>query len=372
MASFDKVERKKLPWWEPVFGAEEKDLLEQVIDSTFLNDGRIVKRLETELADMLECAYVIAVTSGTAAIYLSLKALGIGINDEVIVPDMTYIATANAVSMTGARVKLVDVSPESLCIDVNRIKEAVTSRTKAIIPVHVSGRGANMKKIMAIAEEKNLVIIEDAAEALKSRHEGKYLGTWGHTGCFSLSPFKAITSGQGGFITTNSDTLHQKLKKLKNQGLLGTATGGADFHEEIGFNFKYTDLQAAVSLGQLHDLERRLKRMRQIYELYHQRLKGCQHVRLPACQAQEVQLWTDMLVEDRKGLVQFLGEQGIDCRPFWYPIHDEPPYQVDRANQHFPISSRIAYQALWLPSAFTLDDDDVNRVCDAVYSFFSN
>ena len=134
MASFDKVERKKLPWWEPVFGAEEKDLLEQVIDSTFLNDGRIVKRLETELADMLECAYVIAVTSGTAAIYLSLKALGIGINDEVIVPDMTYIATANAVSMTGARVKLVDVSPESLCIDVNRIKEAVNSRTKAIIP----------------------------------------------------------------------------------------------------------------------------------------------------------------------------------------------------------------------------------------------
>ena len=283
MTSFDKPEREKLPWWEPVFGAEEKDLLEQVIDSTFLNDGRIVKRLETELADMLECAYVIAVTSGTAAIYLSLKALGIGVNDEVIVPDMTYIATANAVSMTGARVKLVDVSPESLCIDVNRIKEAVNSRTKAIIPVHVSGRGADMEKIMAIAEEKNLVVIEDAAEALKSRHEGKYLGTWGHTGCFSLTPFKAITSGQGGFITTNSDTLHQKLRKLKNQGLLGPATGGADFHEEIGFNFKYTDLQAAVSLGQLHDLERRLKRMQQIYDLYHQQLKDCPQVRLPAC-----------------------------------------------------------------------------------------
>src|SRR3989338_1398243 len=192
------MENKKIPWWQPRVEREDYEFIKQALDANFINEGPLAERLEKEIASFLDAKYAVATTSGTIAIFLSLKAVGIGYGDEVIVPDATFIATANAVELTGAKPILVDINPNTLTISVDAIKKAVTPKTKAIIPVHVTGRGADMEKIMEIAKKQNIFVIEDAAEALGSKHNGKYLGTLGDAGCFSVAANKTLATGQGG------------------------------------------------------------------------------------------------------------------------------------------------------------------------------
>ena len=172
-----------------------------------------------------------------------------GVGDEVIVPDVTFIATANAVTLTGASPVLVDIDPRTLTLDPQRTERAITTRTKAIVPVHVSGRAADLGAIMDIAQRHGLLVVEDAAEAFLSKHDGKCLGTFGIAGCFSLSPNKTVTTGQGGLVVTDDDRLHVRLRELKDQGRPVRGTGGDDAHDSVGFNFKFTNLQAAIGLG---------------------------------------------------------------------------------------------------------------------------
>src|ERR1700733_14306339 len=193
---------KPIPWWTPQIGPAEFSLVREVLESNYLNEGDVTAAFEARIAELVGATYAIAVTSGTTAIALSLMGLGIGPGDEVIVPDITFIATANAVALAGAKPGLVDIDPRTLNIDPEAVARAITARTKAIVPVHVSGRAADMRAIIAIATQHRLVVVEDAAEALMSSHEGKYLGTYGDAGCFSFSPNKTITTGQGGVIVT--------------------------------------------------------------------------------------------------------------------------------------------------------------------------
>jgi len=359
----------KIEFWTPHFGGDEKALLARVIDSGFLNDGEVTAQFERQMAELLGCKHVVATTSGTTAIFLALAAMGVGPGDEVIVPDVTFIATANAVTLTGAKPILADVEPGRLTLDPQSTEDAITARTKAIVPVHVSGRAADLGAIMEIAKRHGLLVVEDAAEALFSKHKGKCLGTWGIAGCFSLSPNKTITTGQGGLVVTDDDRLHVRLRELKDQGRPVRGTGGADVHDSVGFNFKFTNLQAAVGVAQLQDLQRRLSRMRSIQKGYAEGLRGVDGISvLPFClEGGEVPQWTDVLADRCDELYAHLAEQGMRGRRFWHPLHTQKPYQT--SGHRFPHSVKQIPRAMWLPSAFTLSDAQVRTVCEEIRGF---
>ncbi len=364
-----EIASKPLAWWTPQIGEREHELVRQVLESGYLNDGELTAQFERQIAGLLGASFAVAVTSGTTAIALALAAVGVGRGDEVIVPDITFIATANAATLVGATPVLVDVDPNTLTIDPRAIAAALTPRTKAIVPVHVSGRAADMTAILALARAHGLRVVEDAAEAFCSRHLGRFLGTFGDCGCFSFSPNKTITTGQGGLVVTNDAALHARLRELKDQGRPVRGTGGDDLHPTVGFNFKFTNLQAAVGIGQLEQLAARIERMCDVRRWYGEQLAGLDGISLfPFDLAGgEVPQWTDARVEHRDELDQQLAEQGIHCRRFWFPLHTQAPYR--RSDEAFPNSLRASRSALWLPSSFTLTRDDVTRVCSRIAEF---
>jgi perosamine synthetase len=361
---------KPIPWWSPQIVDEDFSLVADVLRSNFVNDGEVTECFEREIARLVGARHAVAVTSGTTALYLPLKALGIGHGDEVIVPDVTFIATANAVTMTGAQAVLTDVDPETLALSPEACARAITPRTKAIMPVHVSGRAGTITDIMKLARERGLPVVEDAAEALLSRHQGKYLGTFGQAGCFSFSPNKTITTGQGGMIVTNDDELHVRLRKLKDQGRPVRGTGGADVHESVGFNFKFTNVQAALGLGQLKYLRQRADRQKRIYDIYREELAGLSSVKLLQVNTAEGECpqWTDALVERRDALEKFLDERRIGYRRFWFPLHTQAPYRLP--DELFPNTTRLWPRAIWLASAFQLTDEDVRNVAASIREFY--
>jgi perosamine synthetase len=361
---------RSLPWWQPEIGDREFGLVADVLKSAYINEGEVTDKLEKALAARLGVRHAVATTSGTAAIFLALRGLGIGPGDEVIVPDLTFIATANAVHLTGARPVLVDIDAKTLNISVDATERALGLRTKAIVPVHVSGRGADMQALVDLARARQLVIVEDAAEALLSKHRGKYLGTWGHAGCFSFSPNKTMTTGQGGLVVTDDDKLAVSLRQLKDQGRPVRGTGGDDEHPALGYNFKLTNLQAAVGLAQLSYLDSRMARMKELHLGYRAGLAGVAEVTLPGFEIEqgEAPQWTDAICERRDELERFLTERGAQCRRFWHPVHTHAPYRLD--DGPFPTSTALCKKALWLPSAFQLTVDDVDHVCKLVREFY--
>lgn len=360
-----------IPWWSPRVDGPEYSLVQGVLDSNFLNDGVVTSRFEQQIGELLGVEYAVAVTSGTTALFLALASVGVGIGDEVIVPDVTFIATASAVMLTGAKPVLVDIDPITLNTDPKAMAAGITGRTKAVVPVHVSGRSASMPIIMDIAREHGLFVIEDAAEAFMSAVDGKCLGTFGQAGCLSFSPNKTVTTGQGGMILTNDEALHLRLRELKDHGRPVRGTGGDDIHHSVGYNFKLTNLQAAVGLGQLSALRDRLERQKRIYQLYSENLNGLDGIRVLGFEIErgEIPQWTDALVERRDDLDTYLQARGVHCRRFWYPIHTQAPYRLP--DDDFPNSTRVIPHALWLPSGFTLSDEDVLTVCRHVQEFLS-
>jgi len=361
---------KTIPWWEPRMTGNELERVREVIEANYLNDGDVTTRFEREVASFLGAKHAVAVTSGTTAIFLALVAAGVRPGDEVVVPDLTFIATANAVTLAGATTVLADIDPKTLLLSPAAFEAAVTPRTRAVVPVHVSGRGADLAAIMRVAKAHGIAVIEDAAEAFGSRRGARNLGLFGAAGAFSFSPNKTITTGQGGVVATDDDAIAARLRALKDQGRPVKGTGGDDVHPEIGFNFKFTNLQAAVGLAQLGELSVRLDRQRRNYEIYARELAGCDGIVLPGFKLDdgELPLWTDVLAERRDDLDRYLGERGMGCRRFWFPIHTQAPYR--KPDAAFPGAMRAAPRALWLPSAFTLTDDDVLAVSRAVRDFY--
>ncbi len=366
------VKTRHIDFWTPQVGKTEYSLIAQVLDSNYLNDGEVTTEFEQKLARLLGCRYVVGVTSGTAGLFLALAGLGIGPGDDVIVPDVTFIATANAVVLTGAKPVLVDVDPATMNIDSDSFARAITDRTKAVVPVHISGRAVDIATIAQIADTHGIYIVEDAAEAFMSKYNGRCLGTFGKAGVFSFSPNKTITTGQGGAILTDDDKLHVYLRELKDQGRPVRGTGGAEVHKKIGYNFKLTNLQSAIGLGQLSLLENRLKRMKEIHRLYLKNLEGVKGLTLFKfdVENEESPQWTDAIAEDRDALYEYLLERGIRCRKFWYPLHTQEPYR--QSSKDFPVSSKLSMKAIWLPSAFTLTDSDIKCVCDYIRKFYSS
>ena len=362
----------RIPWWEPRIGEAEKALVLEVLGSNYVNDGEMTTRFENRVRELLGCRHAIGVSNCTSALFLALKALDIGAGDQVIVPDATFIATANAVAMTDATAVLVDVDADSLTMSPAAFEATITPHTRAVIPVHVSGRAADLAAILAIAEAHAIAVVEDAAEAFMSRHDGKALGTIGRMGCLSFSPMKLITTGQGGMVVTDDDELHVRLRQLKDQGRPVRGTGGDDHHPKVGYNFKLTNIQAAVGLGQLETIDARMDHVRHVRRLYERHLAGQNGITLlPAPMDRgALPLWVDAIVEGRDGLAGYLQARAIDCRAYWHPIHTQPCYKAGDAG--FPNATRLLPRAVWLPSAFGMSDDQVRLVCGHIGDFLAS
>jgi perosamine synthetase len=356
----------KIPWFGPVVGEAEAEALRQVVASGYLNDGPVTRAFEEEVAAFLGVRHAVAVTSGTVALSLSLMALGIGPGDEVIVPDLTFIATANAVRMTGADVRLVDVEPWRFTIDLAAAEAAIGPRTRAIIPVDVNGRAPDYAALEALCMARGLHLVCDAAEGLGSRCSGRYLGTFGQAGCFSFSANKTVTSGQGGMIVTDDDALHNRLRELKDQGRRHGGTGGDDLHPTLGFNFKYTNLQAAVARVQFAGLETRLEAMRRRDRLYRDHLGGLDGLTLPPERSNdgEVRQWFDIVSDRRDEIIAALDAIAAGSRAFWFPLHRQEPYRLEDAG--FTGAIAASDRGLWLPSHLEITPEQIERVGDVI------
>lgn len=357
-----------IPWFSPKLGKEEIAAVKKVIESNYPNEGTVTREFENQIAKLLGVEYCVSVPNGTLALSISLMALGIGHNDEVIVPNFTFIATANAVRMVGAKVVLADIEPDRLTIDPSKLDRHLTNHTKAIITVDVNGRGAYYDMIEPWAKKKGLFLITDSTEGLGSCYQGRPLGSFGQTGCFSFSANKTITAGQGGMISTNERKIYKRLIELKNQGRPHPGNGGNDTHPTMGFNFKFTNLQAAIGLAQLKRLPGRLEKSKKREKWYREFLRDSACVRFPVWDERggEITQWTDILSSKRDNISRKLKREKIDHRLFWYPLNFQKPYYAH--GQSFPLSYLVSKEGMWLPSSFDITKDEVEKVCRIIKS----
>lgn len=356
-------------------GDEEKKALMSVIDSGWFTEAAKTKEFEKIFAKFVGSKYACVVTSGTAGLYISLKALGIGRGDEVIVPDLTFVASPNSIEAAGAKPVLIDIENKSLNLDLEKLDKIITKKTKAIMPVNFNGRSTNMKILHEIAEKNSLMLIEDAAHSLGSYFDKKHQGTLSEFGVFSFSTPKIITTGQGGMIVTNNKKLYERCMQLKDFGRnIGVKKNmiKAFEHTTIGYNFKFTEFQAAIGIAQMKKLPNRIIVKRKMFRKYQELLSNINEIEFVKTDLQKVTPWMiDILLKTknkRKQLINFLKKQKIETRIFYPPIHRLLPYKD--SNKKFKITSNISDRGLWLPSSVTLSDKDLEIICNNVKHFF--
>ncbi len=347
---------------------EVKAVTDYLRSGGWLTEFKKTREFEQMIADFLGVKYAVVVTSGTAALYLSLLALGIGSGDSVVVPDYTMIATPNSVKWAGANVILCDVERDTLCLDLNKVE--LKENTKALMYVAINGRSGNMDDVVRFCKDNNLYLIEDACQAFGSKWNGRFLGTFGDVGVFSFTPHKIITTGQGGAVVTNNEEIYNKVKKLKD---FYRVKPGVDIHTGIGFNFKFTDLQAVIGIEQMKKIDWRVKRKKEMYRLYKDLLEDVEGIEFIDTNLEDTSPWfIDILVsggkEVRDKLMSFLDKRGIGTRPFYPAIHTQPPYSWVKGD--FKNAEYISKHGLWLPSSSFLSDEDIKYVCERIKEFY--
>lgn len=371
-----KITTKSAPFifqMQPWIGKEEqKAMLSYLQNGGWLMEYKKTAELENMIAHFTGAKYACMVTNGTVSLLVALLALGIGQGDEVIVPDFTMIASGNAVILAGAKPVLVDINRKDLCVDLDMAKKAVTKKTKALIFVSLNGRSPNMNKVVAFCEKNKIYLLEDAAQSLGSQCMKQHLGTFGDIGSFSFSAPKIITTGQGGALVTNSDDLISKIRRIKD---FGRIKSGVDEHISLGYNFKFTDLQAVIGIEQMKKLPFRIKRKKEIYSLYKQLLSSLKQVQFINTNLKDVAPWyIDILAERREDLIAYLSKHQVGTRPFYPPIHTQFPYKKQRGynNGNFPISIEISSKGLWLPSSSSLTNRQITIICKHIKKFYGD
>jgi len=370
LASYEHVYR--IPVAEPVLGQRELDYVTDCIKTGWVSSqGKYVMEFERRMADYCGVRHAISASNGTAALHLALLALDVGPGDEVIVPDMTFIASANTVTYTGATPVLVDVDRETWTMDIDTLAERLTDNTRAIMPVHLFGIPARMDRIMEIAEAAGVAVVEDAAEAHGATFKGRKAGSIGDLGCFSFFGNKIITTGEGGMITTDSDELAGKVRLLRDHGMSGRERY---FHPVLGYNYRLTNVQAAIGVAQMEKIELILERKREISSLYKELLGGNELFTMPPEPGYgTVVYWMfAVLLSASCGkttgqVADLLSKTNVETRPFFVPIHRQPIYE-GAAGGPWPISDELYERGLCLPSSANLKDADVRRICDRLAS----
>ena len=303
---------------------------------------KITEKVEKSIAEFLGMAHCVMVSSGTAAIFLALRALGV---KKVAVPALTMIATATAAELAGCEISFVSN---------NEIPKGVD----AYVHVSFNGRDSGIEDV--VKSNPNIHIIEDACQAFGSKHNGKYIGTFGKVGCFSFSPHKILSAGNGGCIVTNDEGIAREVRKLKN---FGREFGGGDQHDSIGYNFKFTDIQAEFMLNQLSEIESRLKRKVEIYKKYYDSLSGIMRPH------KGVPWFVDAYVDDRDELASYLAEKGIGTRKMYPLLTNQKPFSHYKINGDSSQDVSYSNRGLWLPSSLKLTDDDIEYVIEAIQSW---
>lgn len=362
--------RDFIPVYEPLLGvAEEENVLDAVRSGWISSLGKYVSQFERGFADYCGAAEGVSVCNGTVALHLALHALGIGPGDEVIVPALTFVASANAVRYTGATPIFADVDPDTWTIDPAAVADLLSPRTRALMPVHLYGHPAAMPELVGVAERHGLWVVEDAAEAHGAAIHGRRTGAWGRLAAFSFYANKLITTGEGGMVVTDDPALAARCRLLRDHAM---PPEQRYWHDEVGFNYRMTNLQAAVGVAQLARMDALLARKRAIAQRYNAALAGLPGITRPAERPGYTNVyWMYSLLVDepfplsRDALMRTLRERHIDSRPFFHPLDTLPPYRQDAP---CPTALRLSRQGLNLPSAPTLTDEQVDYICDAIHA----
>lgn len=362
-----------IPVNEPLFDGNEKKYLCQCIDEGWISsEGPFVKEFEDKFAAYIGCEHGVAVCNGTVALETALFAAGIGKGDEVIMPTFTIISCASAALRLGARPVLVDSEPVTWTMDVNQIEAKITGRTKAIMPVHIYGHPVDMDPVCELAEAYGLKIIEDAAEVHGALYKGKKAGGIGDVGSFSFYANKIITTGEGGMIVTDDEKIAGRARAYRN---LCFRKEKRFYHTEMGENFRMTNLQAAVGVAQLEQIDRFIGIKREMARQYTEGLADLREIRTPAELPGVKNVYWMYAIElatesglDAEEMAARLGERGIGTRPFFLGLHDQPVFHDMGlfVGEQYPVAERIARQGLYLPSGLTLSHEQIAEVVCAI------
>jgi perosamine synthetase len=361
----------RIPLSGPDITEAEIDAVAAVMRSGRLSLGPKLEEFEVALANYVGARYAVAVSSGTAGLHLMVKALGIGEGDEVIMPSFTFIAVANAVRYERAAPVFADIDAATLNLDPAAVEAAITPRTRAILAVHTFGVPAEMEKLTAIAGKRGLILFEDACEALGAEWRGKKAGAFGQAGVFGFYPNKQITTGEGGAVVTNNETAAARLRSLRNQGR--TPAGEWFEHAEIGYNYRLSELHAAMGIEQLRRIDAILVRRREAARWYNERLRAFPQILLPLPDLADgriswfvyvIQLAKEFSRAQRDAVVEAMRKRGIACGRYFAPLHLQRPYQV--AGCSLPVTESVAERTIALPFFNALSEDQIDQVCSAL------
>ena len=362
-----------IPVCEPLLGDKELEYVTDCLKSNWISSkGKYIEEFERKFAAYCGCKYGISTTSGTTALHLAVASLGVGPGDEVIIPASTMAATALAVIYTGARPVLVDAERETWNMDVTQIKEKITPKTKALLPVHIYGHPCDMDPIMEIAQRHNLYVIEDAAEAHAAEYRGRKAGSIGQVSCFSFYANKIITTGEGGMVVTNDQRIAERARRLKD---LAHSPEKRFLHTDIGFNYRMTNIQAAIGLAQLERIDELAEMRRRNAYFYNSRLKDIPGITLPAEKewVKNVYWMYGILIEDEFGmsrdeLMKRLREKGIETRTFFIPMHQQPAFLNKGLfkGESYPVAEELAERGLYLPSGSGLTRDQIEYISNMI------
>jgi perosamine synthetase len=365
--------KKFIPISRPSITQKEIAYVTDAVSSGWVSSlGPYIEKFEDMFARYCGTRFAVSVSNATNGLHLALEALGVSEGDEVIIPDFTFIATANAVAYTGAIPIFVDVDPISLCIEPTRIEAAITRNTKVIMPVHIYGHASSMDEINRIAQKHNLFVIEDAAEAHGAEINNIKVGSLGTCGVFSFYGNKIITSGEGGMITTNDEQLYKKLLYLRDHAM---SKEKKYWHTEIGYNYRMTNIQAALGVAQMERIDSFIEKKREIFGWYNEELGNLKRFVLNQSLPSVKNVFWMICVQilnisetERDACMVTLKEFGIDSRPFFYPMSDMPMYNFADT----PVTHRISKIGLNLPSYYDLTKNEVIYICDSLKKILHN
>ncbi len=356
-----------IPWAKPIYWGNEEKYVSDAVKSTWISGGEYVKRLEETFSKLNGSKFAVSTSNGTTSLTLALLSLGISKDDEVIIPGFCFVAAGNTVIGVGAKPVHADIDAETWNISPEEIKKKITPKTKAILVVHNYGNVCDMSPILEIAKQHNLPIIEDAAEAAFSKYNGKYAGTLGDIGSFSFQATKTITTGEGGCLLTNSPELADKMRKIQSHGM---KIRGSYWHDVVGYNFRLTNLQAALGVAQLENLPIILENKKRIYNSYKEKLSN-----VPGITFQKITLnsepviWTTAIKispekfgRTRNQIIEILKEKGIETRPGFYPFHALPIYQAEFC----PVAEEVSKNIIALPLSADLKEEEIDFICNSI------
>lgn len=373
-ASLNRLRRISIA--SPLLEGNELTYLTDCIKTNWISSqGKYVRKFEALFKEYHEDYEALAVSNGTVALHLALAALGIGKGDEVIVPNMTFAASINAVIYTGATPVLAEIEADTLNIDVAKIEKLITNKTKAIMPVHLYGQACDMNAIVQIAKKHNLLIVEDCAEALGSTYEGRPLGVFGDAATFSFYGNKTITTGEGGMVLFKDPVVADKAAVLRDHGM---SKEKRYWHDYVGFNYRLTNLQGAIGVAQFERLSEFVQAKRTLAKKYNAALSQYSFFQTPIEKENSTNsywLYTFLINEsapfNRKDLVDYLNEKGVETRPVFFPLNIMPPYLEYAEGDTFDISERVSNTGMSLPSAVNLSGVEIDYICDCLRAFAS-